>query len=88
MVGVPQPEKGKKRLFVCSDQGHVPVARLFRDATAHNADFDRLGRGDLVLLRGAAPKGDGLRIGPQSEVRRLDRLDAETPAGAGAPEPG
>ncbi|HKC61578.1 MAG TPA: small ribosomal subunit Rsm22 family protein [Myxococcales bacterium] len=88
VVGVPQPEKGKKRLFVCSDQGRMPVARLSRDATAQNADFDRLGRGDLALLRGAAPKGDGLRIGPAGEVRRIDRLDAETPAASGVSEPG
>jgi SAM-dependent methyltransferase len=88
VVGVPQPEKGKKRLFVCNDQGRLPVARLSRDAAPGNADFDRLGRGDLVALRGLAPKGDGLRVGPGSEVRRLDRLEGGpgSPAGADAPE--
>jgi SAM-dependent methyltransferase len=72
VVGVPRPEKGKRRLFVCNDQGRVPVARLDRDASDANADFERLGRGDLVRLRGVGRKGDGLRIGAEAEVRRLD----------------
>jgi len=75
VVGVPRPEKGKKRLFVCSDAGRVPVARLDRDADETNADFDRLARGDLVLLRGVSPKGDGLRVGAGAEVRRLQAVD-------------
>jgi SAM-dependent methyltransferase len=80
VVGVPPPEKGKKRLFVCSDQGRVPVARLDRDAAPANADFDRLERGDLVLLGGVGRKGDGLRIGRDSEVRRVGAGDrAATP---------
>ena len=89
VVGVPPPEKGKKRFFVCSDQGRLPVARLSRDAAPRNADFDHLGRGDLVLLRGVAPKGDGLRVGREAEVRRLDRLDGGpvSPAGPGTLEP-
>lgn len=89
VVGVPQPEKGKKRLFVCNDQGRLPVARLSRDAAPANSDFDRLGRGDLVLLRGVELKGDGLRIGQKAEVRRVDRLDGgpDSPAAARAPEP-
>ncbi len=88
VVGVPQPEKGKKRLFVCSDEGRVPVGRLDRDAAPGNADFDRLGRGDLVVLGGVAPKGDGLRIGPHSQVRRLDRLEGSpgSPAGGDGSE--
>jgi ribosomal protein RSM22 (predicted rRNA methylase) len=72
VVGVPPAEKGKKRLFVCSDQGRVPVARLDRDAAPANADFDRLERGDLVLLGRAGQKGDGLRVGRESEVRRIE----------------
>src|SRR5438128_1287860 len=80
VVGVPRPEKGKKRLFVCSDQGRVPVGRLDRDAVPTNADFDRLERGDLVLLGGVARKGDGLRVGRESEVRLLEGGErAQTP---------
>ena len=74
VVGVPRPEKGKKRLFVCSDEGRVALTRLDRDAAAGNEEFDRLRRGDLVLLRGVSPKGDGLRIGPGSEVRQTEQV--------------
>jgi SAM-dependent methyltransferase len=86
VVGVPPPEKGKKRLFVCSDQGRVPVARLDRDAAPANADFDRLERGDLVMLGGVAPKGDGLRVGQGSEVRLFGtRESGQTPTPGAEP---
>jgi SAM-dependent methyltransferase len=87
VVGVPQPEKGKKRLFVCSDQGRMPVGRLDRDEAPGNADFDRLGRGDLVMLGGVVCKGDGLRIGPHGQVRRVDRLDGNQASAAGGDAP-
>ena len=74
VVGVPRPEKGKKRLFVCSDVGRIPVTRLDRDAGPANEAFDELDRGDLVLLRGLSAKGDGLRIAAGSEVRRLEEV--------------
>jgi ribosomal protein RSM22 (predicted rRNA methylase) len=72
VVGVPQPEKGKKRLFLCNDQGRVPAVRLDRDASSVNGEFERLGRGDLVVLRGAGAKGDGLRVGRETQVQKLD----------------
>jgi hypothetical protein len=74
VVGVPPPEKGKKRLFVCSDEGRVALTRLDRDAAPPNEQFDSLHRGDLVLLHGVTPRGDGLRIGPQSEVRQVAQV--------------
>jgi SAM-dependent methyltransferase len=70
VVGVPPQEKGKKRLFVCNDEGRFPVARLDRDQGARNADFGRLERGDVVRLRGLGRRGDGLRVGPDSGVER------------------
>jgi SAM-dependent methyltransferase len=83
VVGVPRPEKGKRRLFVCSDEGRLPVARLDRDAAPANADFDALQRGDLVSLRGTSRKGDGLRVDAAAEVRRLERLPEATPSAGG-----
>jgi ribosomal protein RSM22 (predicted rRNA methylase) len=80
VVGVPQPEKGKKRLFLCSDEGRVPAVRLDRDASPANEEFDRLGRGDLLALRGPSPKGDGLRVGRDAQVQRLDRVPRGDPA--------
>jgi ribosomal protein RSM22 (predicted rRNA methylase) len=74
VVGVPQPEKGKKRFFLCNDQGRVPAVRLDRDASSANEAFETLGRGDLVALRGPGAKGDGLRVGRDTQVQRVDHV--------------
>jgi len=68
VVGIAPPEKGKKRLWVCSDEGRVPLVRLDRDASPANARFDELRRGDLVRVEEAESRADGLRIGPSSRV--------------------
>jgi hypothetical protein len=68
VVGIAPPEKGKKRLWVCSDEGRIPLVRLDRDASPANAPFDDLRRGDLVRVEGADLRTDGLRIGPSSRV--------------------
>ncbi|HET9751803.1 MAG TPA: small ribosomal subunit Rsm22 family protein [Myxococcales bacterium] len=68
VVGAPPPEKGKKRLWICSDEGRLPLVRLDRHAAAENAAFDELRRGDLVRVRGSERRGDGLRVGPGSSV--------------------
>src|SRR2546430_14563585 len=39
VVGIAPPEKGKKRLWVCSDEGRIPLVRLDRDASPANARF-------------------------------------------------
>jgi hypothetical protein len=62
VVGVAPPEKGKKRLWVCSDEGRIPLVRLDRHASPANARFDALRRGDLVMVEDAEQRGDGLRI--------------------------
>jgi SAM-dependent methyltransferase len=70
VVGVPPPEKGKKRLWVCNDEGRVPAVRLDKHATKENAPFEALERGDHVRLEGLERRGDGLRIGPGARVDR------------------
>ena len=71
VVGLPAPEKGKKRLFVCNDGGRLAVARLERDRGPANAAFDDAGRGDVLRLTGLIEKGDGLRLGPGAKVEPL-----------------
>jgi SAM-dependent methyltransferase len=71
VVGVPQPEKGKKRVWVCSDEGRVALGRLDKHAAPDNAQFDELARGDLVRLGGLEKRGDGLRVVPGAKVERL-----------------
>jgi len=68
VVGIAPPEKGKKRLWVCNDEGRVPLVRLDRDESPANARFDDLRRGDLVRVEGAESRVDGLRIGGSSRV--------------------
>jgi SAM-dependent methyltransferase len=70
VVGVPQPEKGKKRVWVCGAEGRAPLVRLDRDASATNSDIERLQRGDLVLLSGLERRGDGLRAAAAATVRK------------------
>ena len=72
VVGVPLPEKGKKRIWVCSDAGRVAVGRLDKHASAENAPFDELCRGDLVRLTSLEQRGDGLRLQPG--VSRVERV--------------
>lgn len=50
IVSDPLPSKGKLELFGCSREGYQRLTRLDRDRSAHNAEFDRLKRGDLVEL--------------------------------------
>jgi SAM-dependent methyltransferase len=45
-------EKGRLRIFGCGPAGRQELVRLDRAATAANADFDRLERGDVVSIAG------------------------------------
>jgi SAM-dependent methyltransferase len=71
VVGVPPPEKGKQRIWVCSDEGRFAAVRLDKHAAPENAQFEGLRRGDLVRLRGLEKRGDGLRVVPEASVTRL-----------------
>jgi SAM-dependent methyltransferase len=62
VVGLPPPEKGKKRLFICSAAGRAPLVRLDRDAAPANSALDTATRGDVLRLTGLTEKGDGLRL--------------------------
>jgi SAM-dependent methyltransferase len=70
VVGVPPPEKGKKRVWVCGSTAREPLVRLDRDASEANEDILRLARGDLVELAGLERRGDGLRAGKGASVRK------------------
>jgi SAM-dependent methyltransferase len=71
VVGVPPPEKGKHRVWVCSDEGRVAAVRLDKHRAPENAALDGLARGDLVRLSGLERRGDGLRLVPGATVERL-----------------
>ena len=71
VVGVPAPEKGKRRVWLCGEEERLPLVRLDRDATPRNSSFDSLRRGDLVRLGTTERRGDGLRLGPESAVEGI-----------------
>ena len=70
VVGVAPPEKGKHRIWVCSDAGRVAAVRLDKQGAPANEAFVELRRGDVVRLRNLQQRGDGLRVGPDSTVEK------------------
>jgi SAM-dependent methyltransferase len=70
------PEKGRLKIFACGPGGRQAFERLDRAASAANADFDRLERGDVVSISGAAVsvRGDGAqRLSELSVVTKVAR---------------
>jgi Mitochondrial small ribosomal subunit Rsm22 len=81
VVSGPLRSKGKREAFVCGtlpggDPGIAPAparvraVRLDRDETAKNAVWEKLSRGDVVLVA-PAPTVERPRIGPSATVTRL-----------------
>jgi hypothetical protein len=73
IVSDPLPEKGRLKLFGCGLSGRQPIVRLDRHASAANADFDQLKRGDVVRIERATFAADGMRVVPDSTVARKTR---------------
>jgi len=70
IVSDPLRDKGRMRFFGCGPIGRHSIVRLDRDRNDRNRVFDEIGRGDLVGIEGAAPAGDGLRVGAEAAVFR------------------
>jgi hypothetical protein len=77
VVSDPLPEKGRMRLYGCGPAGRAALVRLNRDRGPANVALDQAARGELIAVRGAVSGNDGLRVGPEAEVRRLSRVPAE-----------
>jgi hypothetical protein len=68
------PEKGRLKLFGCGSTGRHAVVRLDRAASAANAAFDDLQRGDAADITGPQDAADGLRVTAETTiVRRAPR---------------
>jgi SAM-dependent methyltransferase len=61
-------EKGRLRIYGCGAEGRQAFIRLDRHASAENAAFADVRRGEVVVVDGAEPGGDGWRIGARSTV--------------------
>jgi SAM-dependent methyltransferase len=79
IVSEPLPSKGRLRYMGCGPEGRKGLALQEKDVTPRNRAFEGLLRGDVVEVTGVEPRGDGLRLSPESDVRVI--------AAAGRPLP-
>lgn len=79
IVSEPLPSKGRLRYMACGPEGRMGLALQEKHVGERNRRFERLLRGDVVEITGVEPRGDGLRLGEESEVRVI--------AEAGRPAP-
>lgn len=81
IVSEPLQSKGRLRYMGCGPEGRVGLALQEKHVSERNRIFERLERGDVVAVIGTEEKGDGLALGPTSEVELV------APAGKPLPEP-
>ena len=73
VVSDPMVEKGRLKLWICGERGRVLLDRQDKHRRPGNEVFDSLGRDDLIVVKGAEEKAQSLRVGEETEVRRLQR---------------
>jgi hypothetical protein len=71
VVSDPLVEKGRLKIFGCGAAGRVALVRLDRAASAANAAFGRVERGDVLDVTGTRFASDGLRLDENSAVARV-----------------
>ena len=76
VVSQPLVSKGKRELFACprasgDEVSRVLLRRLDRQASAANADFAELRRGELLEVSQPDVRKNAWRVGPETRVRRL-----------------
>lgn len=65
-------EKGRKRCYLCSPGNRIELVRLNKNRSAHNSDFDRIEKGDIVSVQGSEQKRpDYIHVLPDTRIRRL-----------------
>jgi ribosomal protein RSM22 (predicted rRNA methylase) len=70
VVSDPIKDKGRLRFFICGESGRCVLMRLDRDGAVANQALDQARRGDIVVLRDAAMRGDGIRVAADTRVER------------------
>lgn len=79
VVSGPMPTKGKREAYLCGafadGVGRARGVRLDRDASAANAAWATVERGDVLSID-PAPKLDRARVGAQTSVRSVQRSGA------------
>jgi len=83
IVSEPLPGKGRLRYMACGPEGRLGLALQEKHVTEANRRFERLLRGDVVELTDVEPRGDGLRLGPESQVKMVARAGEPLPGDRG-----
>jgi hypothetical protein len=65
----------------CGPEGRKGLALQEKDVTPRNRAFEGLLRGDVVEVSGIEPRGDGLRLSPESDVRVIAAAGRPVPEG-------
>jgi SAM-dependent methyltransferase len=81
IVSEPLPSKGRLRYMACGPEGRMGLALQEKHVGDANRAFEGLLRGDVVELTGAEPSGEGLKLGPDSQVRVVARAGEPVPKG-------
>jgi SAM-dependent methyltransferase len=87
IVSEPLAGKGRRRYMGCGPEGRLGLALQDRHAGQGNRSFERLLRGDVVEVTGVEPRGDGLALGPGSEVRVIAAAGRPVPPGPAEASP-
>jgi len=68
-------EKGKQRCYLCTRKGRIELVRLQRDRSQTNKTFDKIRKGDLIMLDNIIQKRkDYWQVVDESEIKILDSL--------------
>jgi ribosomal protein RSM22 (predicted rRNA methylase) len=81
IVSEPLPSKGRLRYMACGAEGRLGLALQEKHVTDRNRRFERLIRGDVVEIAGAEPRGDGLALGADTDVKVVAPAGAPVPRG-------
>jgi SAM-dependent methyltransferase len=79
IVSEPLASKGRQRFIGCGKNGRIGLSLQEKHLTAGNAVFSRLARGEVISVVGTEPRGDGLCLTPQSQVRVVARAGQPIP---------
>jgi len=75
VVSEPLISKGKMEFYVCGRRGRRLIARLDKDKTPLNENFERLRRGDIFHFKGVIDTGNRLRVEKDSSISLEKFLD-------------
>jgi Mitochondrial small ribosomal subunit Rsm22 len=86
IVSEPIPSKGRLRYMGCGPEGRMGLSLQEKHVWEGNRSFEHLLRGDVVLVTGGEPRGDGMALGEGSTVKVAAAAGRPVPAAPLAPD--